>query len=681
MEAAPTPQPDNEPALTGTPVMLAERMEIFPSAPLPALDTPHAKAYAARARGEQRASSFALICHEALPIRGVDLANFLSCDNPALLRFRDQGIVDWPLTNKREQVLVFARPGGKRLDTVYAKPQRPMEDEELVRFFVRPMYNLLRDLLGKSATHGNIHLGNLFMSGSGASSEAQLGDALTTPPSYSLPALYCTIERAQCHIAGRGVATIADDIYAVGICALIMALGTNPWESLSTEDIIKLKLEKGSFFGLVGEQRLKGSVVELFRGMLDDNPRRRWTLNDLETWLGGRRPTPRQNEDDNKGVRGFTFDGMVYTTIRSVAHALTRNPILGATAIENNEIEKWMQHSLSDEKLALTLRRAIAGLTLSRAANAHDMIVARAAIVMDPNGPVRFRELALMPSGATYLLGTLMVKGGNTQTLAEILASNLCQQWADAQEEGRADHLQILQQLENAQAMLQRRGLGFGMERVLYEMLPAQPCLGNLVRNYACRNIYDLLFSIDQALSRGTGDVADRHIMGFLLAREKRLPSQAVLALGNSDSAIQRTIAVLRVLAEAQHRHGPEKLTNLTNWMMAQLEPATKRFFEKAAQESARAQIQAAGKEGKLAPLVAAVDDGSKVDRDRAEFERARNMYFRATQQIAELQLDIDERDAVEIRVGQPVASGIAAIVGFVAIGLIILMTIMGIRL
>jgi hypothetical protein len=313
----------------------------------------------------------------------------------------------------------------------------------------------------------------------------------------------------------------------------------------------------------------------------------------------------------------------------------------------------------------------------SRAATHTDMLAARVAILLDPAGPIRYRGIGVMPNGLGYLLGTMLIKGGAIQQVVEIMTSKLPSQWIEEQQEGRANHLHTLQQLEHAKMILERRAVGFGPERVAYELLPALPCLSPQVRARCPRNVRDLLTELNNS---GSGNPTDRHVIAFILAREKRIPLPVGTALAvAAEGSAQFGAAILRIFAEAQNHAGPEKLLNLGSRLSTILEPATRRFFEKAAQEAAREQLREAASTGDLSRLVDAVDSGDKLDRDRTEFENARFLYAQAAQDIADLEADIAGRRMIELKVGQPIASGIAAMVGFGAIALVILMSIMGV--
>lgn len=671
--------PPTDPTLVGVPVDLAGRVEIFPGAPLPWLNSPHGKAYAARAKGESRSSLYALICEDGLPVRGEDFANFMNCDLTSLVRFRDQGVVYWPLTDQAEQIVIFARPAGPRLDQIFATRQTPLEDQQLVSFLVRPIADLLMDLAKRGLTHGNIHLGSLFHNT--RMNEVQLGEAVSAPPSYAQPALYTTIERGQCLPAGRGTPTSSDDLYALGVTGLILALGFNPWDGLSEDEVLRLKIDRGSFFGLVGEQRLKGSFVELFRGLLEDNPRRRWDLNDLDAWLSGRRPQTRTSESELKPTRAFTLNGVDYNSLRGLVHGMNKEPLAAAAVIESGELGRWLQRTLNSDRHAELLRRATSTvLDSNRTASFQDQLVARATVTLDPVGPLRYRGAALMPSGAGYCLASMIIRGGNVQPVVDVIASPLPSLWGDEQQEGRGDHIQTQQQLEQARAQIEKRTIGYGVERAIYEMLPAQPCLSPLIRKSQCRTVSDVLSALEKIAGDNVKrEPIDRHIVAFILSRERRVNQGLGNLIGAPEGSPERALGVVRLLAEAQAKQGPASLTGLTAWAAHQLDPAVKRFHQKELQDKVRADLQRLGKSGDLTKLIDAVDNPTLLAADQQEFQVAMEMYARATQDIEDLQMDIKNRIAVETRVGQPIAAGIAAVVGFFAIGLVAFLGVMGV--
>ncbi len=67
----------------------------------------------------------------------------------------------------------------------------------------------------------------------------------------------------MCHPAGRGDGSIADDVYALGVLLLTLALGRLPLAELDDTAILRRKLEQGSHGALVGDERLPPLIADL----------------------------------------------------------------------------------------------------------------------------------------------------------------------------------------------------------------------------------------------------------------------------------------------------------------------------------------------------------------------------------------------------------------------------------
>ena len=299
--------------------------------------------------------------------------------------------------------------------------------------------------------------------------------------------------------------------------------------------------------------------------------------------------------------------------------------------------------------------------------------LARTLMLLDPSGPVRYRGQAVMPAGYGLWLAAALQQNGEVQPAAELLAHGLLIRWLQLQATGRADHLHLLQQLERARAWLDRKGIGYGIERVLYELAPLQPCLSPLVRAAQPTTVGALLQALEGAAA-GDADPIDRHVAAFLVARDKRLTEGLLVSLApltaasGPDDASRRAIGILSLLAEAQARHGPDRLPNLGQWLARKLEPAIARYHLAATQVRLRADLATVGSKGDLAALVRLIDDPQTLDADRSGFAGARAAWARAEREIRELDGDIAARARLETQIGQPLAAQIAVGLGLVAL-------------
>ena len=156
---------------------------------------------------------------------------------------------------------------------------------------LRPAAHVLEHLQARGMTHRGIRLDNVFQSAPGQ--PVVLGSAWAAPPAMAQPALFEPPYSAMCLPAGRGDGSIADDVYALGVLLLCLALGRAPLAQLDDAAILRRKLELGTYAALAGDERLPPIIGDLVRGMLAEDPEHRPTA-DLaarsgqRAWASGR---------------------------------------------------------------------------------------------------------------------------------------------------------------------------------------------------------------------------------------------------------------------------------------------------------------------------------------------------------------------------------------------------------
>ena len=90
--------------------------------------------------------------------------------------------------------------------------------------------------------------------------------------------------------------------------------------------------------------------MELLRGLLHDDPTQRWTLDEIQVWLDGRRLTPKQALTRKKAARPFPFAGTRYTQTPLLAMALDSYPSEAVKIVDDGSLEQWLARSLEDEQ-------------------------------------------------------------------------------------------------------------------------------------------------------------------------------------------------------------------------------------------------------------------------------------------------------------------------------------------
>lgn len=647
----------------GAPLSLEGRVNIYPEAPLPQFNTTGGTAYTARYKNESGVDLMAIVCTSGLPARLDSVNAVRATDSSSLLKLRDSGTLFWPMRNAYLYVLIYERPLSPPYRTTINETYPLMSEDSLNNHFVKPMIGALSELARTGVVHGAIRPTNIFWR-DGSTTPPQLGDCLSAPSGVGQPVLFETIERGLSMPIGRGPGTHTDDCYALGITLALLFMGENPLKNMNDQAILQAKINQGSFNALVGTKRLAAAHIELLRGLLADDARQRWTAADLEQWLEGHRMTPKSNDTTRRASRHFAVAGKEYWQTRPLAVALAANVSEAVKLIENESLEKWVLRSLGDENRAEAVREAATLLKESgKTAHYEDQLVARICMALDPAAPIRYRGIAVMPSGIPQMLAEAVITGNNLQTISEIITNQFASFWVDLQTEIKTELVPQTQQLERARNYIEKTSLGNGVERALYETNPALPCLSPFLKDQCVTSPKKLLPALERLAAGGLrpSDPIDRHIAAFLIVRDRQ--SEALFfAMGPNESPIRRGLALLKLYGEMQYRHGPETLPALAAWLYPLVEPGIKRFLSKPYQEKVRRLAKEAVDKGDLAALLRVVDSPEHVEQDRQQFLGARKMYEDIQQEITNIESRISNRDSFAREVGRPVAAIIASL-------------------
>jgi hypothetical protein len=651
-------------------LLVGNRVEMFPSRPQPDLDSVGGHAYAARYKGGDSASDLvAILCDHGLPARLESITTMRSIDHPGILRLVDSGVVLWPHDNVCRYVFAYQRPIAPRLKQSVDEPHAPMSDDFINHYFIAPMIGVLIEFMRTGMVHNAIRPTNLFWR-VGGTQPPQVGECLSAPAGYGQPVLFEPMERAMSLPMGRGVGMHADDCYAFGVTLAMMIMGVNPMQGMDDAAIIRAKIERGSFAALIGNRRLSSSHIEILRGLLADDARQRWTAGDLEQWTNGRRLTPKNTDAGRRATRAFEFMGHNYWQARPLVVAMAEHVGEAAQTIENGNLDKWLRRALGDETRVSSLAEAQASLKQSgKTANYEDQLVARACIALDPSAPIRYRGLAVMPMGIANMLVDALITGANTQTLGEIITSQLVSLWVEMQQEAKTELVPLGQQIERMKSLIEKTSFGNGIERVAYELNPGLHCLSPILRAHYVASPKALLPALESIAASGERppEPMDRHIAAFLIVRDKR--SETLFDSMTAPVASPRHgLALLTLYSEMQYRYGPDALPHLAQWLMPLIEPAVQRFLGKTVKERLRSQVKEAAAQGNLGALVRLVDDPKRIERDQQEFMAARMLYLNILKEVAMLENRLANREIVVRQSGKPMAATIST---FIAILLV----------
>jgi len=655
----------------GHALSLDGRIDIFPSKPLPELNGAGGASFASRFRNDASQDLMAIICSRGLMPRIEQVSAMKNVDTSSVVRLRDGGVVHWPDQNTNYYALIYERPLAARYWQTLDETHPVMTEDNINHNFVIPIIKALLEFQRTGIVHGAIRPTNIFWR-DGSTTSPQIGEGLSAPSGVGQSIIFETIERAMCQPVARGLGIHVDDCYAFGVTLAMVVLGCNPFQGMDDQAILHAKLERGTFNAMLGNRRISPSHIELLRGLLTDDVRQRWSAEDLEQWMTGRRLTPKNSDAGRRGSRHFDVGGKEFWQVRPLAAALAENVPEAVKLIENGSLEKWLTRSLGDEERAKSVSESVA-LLRERGKSAHyqDQLVARVCIALDPPSPIRYRGYAVMPTGIASALVDALITGNNLQLISEIVTAQFVTEWVNQQKDMKVDLVPLAQQLERMRTLLEKTQFGCGVERVVYELNPSIPCLSPMLANEFVLAPRFVLAALEKVAARGGHPVEpmDRHLSAYLIAREKRSES-LFMAMGANESPVRRGLALLSLFGEMQYRYGPDSLPKLCGWLLPLVEPCFKRFLSKPFQEKVRRQAKEAVDKGSLSLLLKRIDDPDRVTGDEQDFLYARKMYFEVQREMAGIEEKLKNKDSVSREIGRPVSATIASIIALILISL-----------
>ena len=257
---APAQEPEaafSEPAEdigTGGKSLEIGNFRVFTDLRLPEFDMGHCKAYAADSLSRSDGRVFALVTDPVLPTR-YDLLRFLAGVHiGGQIDLLDHDVAYWPPFGRKTMVLFYEKPKGGRVIIASGK-NRSIDEQDIASVVVEPLMNVLQALSEKGLTHRSIRATNLFFADAEGGAVI-LGDCASGPPGFDQPLVYETAARMASEPAGRGVGTLADDLYALGMTLAELGIGRRPLAKMSDQEIMDIKLSKGSFQAVASQEKL-----------------------------------------------------------------------------------------------------------------------------------------------------------------------------------------------------------------------------------------------------------------------------------------------------------------------------------------------------------------------------------------------------------------------------------------
>lgn len=651
-----------------------EDVEIFPSQPLPQFDSGPVKAYGARLTGGRSAGDgIAYVCEKHITPRVHSTQGYRNVSNPVLAPLLAHGRTYWTPTKQHRYVFVYRRVPGEPVQKPDQEAALGWRQDLVMETVVKPMTLLLKDMRDTNFVHSGIRPSNMLAPIGGKFEHIVLGDCLSTSPSSLQPVLFETIERGMAAPLGRGLGTPADDMYAFGVSLAILMRTSDPLKGLSDDEIIKEKLENGSYAAITGKDRFKGSILELLRGLLHDDARERWTVEEVMTWLDGRRISPKQSTKHKKASRPIAFENRKYIFAPHLAMDLPHNSIETAKLVESGDLEQWLQRSLDDPETQERTDMLVRNVREKGTGQGYeDRLASNLSIALDPFAPIRYRTLRMQGDGIGTMLAESIVLKKDLQPFVDLFMQGMAFSWVTNTKNPAVDQGSLIARFDQCRNYIRHGKIGFGIERCVYTLSPESPCFSEKLKDYWVTSPESLMVAFEDMCQNGNAPAMflDRHITAFLSVKDSKNVDSCLYELGAPEE-YKKILGNLKALGLIQKSANMQKFPGIAKVFAENLPVLLGRYHDRALRTRLETQLRKHAEDGDLSKMSALLSNPETQGQDSHMFRSAMIEYNALRNELATLESRLNERSTF----GRSTGREVAAIVSSIIAGIVMMAT------
>jgi len=534
--------------------------------------------------------------------------------------------------------------------------------EAVIRKVVIPGILLgLSSLWGGGFAHRRLRPDTIFWTDS-AHSKIGLGECFTESAGLGQHPAFETIERSMAVPEGRGEGGETEDLFALGVTILVLSLGYWPWLDMDPDDLLRARLELGSYQALTSGIKVDPALVSPLRFLMRDDASARWTLPDLVKWLGGNTASGRASAPAKSFISAYTFEGVVMADRRRLARALAALPDAATTAIRSDGFRSWLNSGFNDPEEAGEIIRIIDGTVGRRSIGSDLVALSRVVARLDPAGPIRIGPLTFAHDGFTSVLANALATGQreHMRLLDDAVSSGILLEAAaqHMRANGSGRPMALASQAED---LLSRRESGWGLERCLYTLAPGFPCLSPAVTRGSVLSLEDLLPALNLSIDMQRGAILplDRHVVAFALAN--LIDARLAAPFGTSADG-GGGLASLRFLAEIQAKTGGGPFRSIATELGNILSPSVNAIRGRTRRRLLLDALERLVRAGDLVAMFRGLDLVRETQRDLDGFRAARRRHAANAQEIGGISRGPKASQPDIAQAGERIAMLIAAV-------------------
>lgn len=658
------------------PVVFGKGVTINPAKRLSAFDNGPSLAY--EAKDTQGNIHVAIVAEPSMIPRLGQISTYDLLVDVSLMRLVAHGICAWTPVGQERYVFLYRCTCNSSLlnERGFLKPQWRYND--ILTNFIRPMVGALNDMKERGFYHGSIRPDNIYYSTANPGQTVVLGDALSVQPSSTQTVLYEPYERAMAHPMARGVGASADDIYAFGVTLAALLRTQDALEGLTDEEIIKRKLDNGSYFAIIGRERFNANVLTLLRGILHDDPKTRWGMPEILSWVDGGRVNAPQPISRKKAARPIHFLGEKYIYASALAFELHKNPKEAGELVESEQLAQWIEKSLADKEMAESYAEAVERIA-KNGRNDLDYLVSNMRMALAPQFPLYYKDLCFTVNGLGGILAQNMYLKKDVSTIKAILLSGICVTALSFVELPQGIALNIIKKFDTCRNSLRQTRLGYGIEHCLHVLCEDAFCLSPTLKNMIVHGKKGMLNAFEK-LSSKPGQTAfflDQFSLGMLAVQDPSALDAGLYDLGCPEKE-KKLLGNLKCLAALHRRSGGGQYPAIASVFMEQVDYLYNMYHNRALRKKIEAATVAAAKIGDLSTMEDALCDYAVIEHDQAGFKRAKAEFAGLISERSALLRGMERKHSFGTNKGHDVAAVVAWLVSSVLMVMMVLLFFSG---
>ena len=594
--------------------LVKERFEIDYSQPLPWLDCNGAKAYRVIDRIDTKRGLFALLCSNKTCPRSTILPYIKSLECRSLMKLVEFGIVTWLPEKSRNLALIYKIPYGKVFEG--GKTTLDIRNSEKFKSTLISLLSAIEALKNYNITHRAIRADNLYYANADKT-EIMIGDCCASFPGFHQPSAYETIENMLSIPEGRGNGNEKNDIYAIGAVMMALYLGHELGSDLSTPELLRIKLKKGSYQALLADDHIPNQISPILRNLLNDNTENR--LNYLQAYnlLDGKSGSYNSSSLGDRPKRTISFNGEKFYNARDFAIAISTTPEDAYELVKSGKLLDWIKNGLENEKLAGKIEKLLAAFP--EGTTSLDIIISKICILLAPDLPVKLNNLCLFPDGTPKAIFYALRNNTETKIFHELFSGELIKLWYQEQE-----HMRSPANAAEFRIYINRQDIGYGLERIMYDFDDDIPCVSPLLGDEFVNSPTRILRALDNTYARQIVKSMpyDRNIIAYLRCKMGKKIDGILTDLATNKDYLQAS-AILRLYTSMQNKFGPAQLPHLSQWLASSSVAIIKSFHNLKYQKFLERELLKINKNGKLHELCDILEDEEARNKDKANYTKA----------------------------------------------------------